>query len=133
MPALWWLIGQTANLLQCITFAYYCGLFLVGLPIFLPQIVMFLAAACAGWAAWSADVQQLLTHLFCATRSCWAAWAPSIQSVPMRVLPDFDGPWFAEFRRMIGGENPNDLRGISEASVGGIRYVVKNILDVGRR
>jgi hypothetical protein len=34
---------------------------------------------------------------------------------------------------MIGGENPNDLRGISEASVEGIRYVVKNILDVGRR
>jgi hypothetical protein len=51
----------------------------------------------------------------------------------MRVLPDFDGPWFAEFRRTIGGENPNGLRDISEASVEGIRYVVKNILDVGRR
>jgi hypothetical protein len=75
MPALWWLIGQTANLLQCITFAYYCGLFLVGLPIFLPRIGAFLTAARSGWAVWSADVQRWFTRLFSAAHTDCAAWS----------------------------------------------------------
>jgi hypothetical protein len=75
MPALWWLIGQTANLLQCATFAYYCIVFLVGLPIFLPQIITFLTAACSGWAAWSADACRWFTHLFSAAHTDCAAWS----------------------------------------------------------
>jgi len=79
MPAPWWLVGQIASLLQCITFAYYCGMFLIGLPIFLPRLCEFLSAARIGWAEWLASAQCGIDHLLSPTRTIWAKWSTIAQ------------------------------------------------------
>lgn len=154
MLALWWLIGQSANLLQCATFAYYCIVFLVGLPIFLPQIITFLTAARSGWAAWFADAQRWFTRLFSAAhtdctawsadahqwfsrpfsvvRANWVAWLTATQRAPTEVLPGNYPLRFAGCRQLFGGGHFNGLRSIGQASVEGINYCFEKICGIGR-
>ena len=62
--ALWWLVGQVANLSQCTTLAYRLVVFLIGLPKYLQRMYAFISDAREGWTKWYANTMKWFGNIF---------------------------------------------------------------------
>jgi hypothetical protein len=62
--AFWWLVGQVANLSQCVTLAYRLVVFLIGLPNYLQRMHAFISDARDSWTNWYANTKEWFGNIF---------------------------------------------------------------------
>lgn len=62
--ALWWLVGQVANLSQCAMLAHRLVVFLVELPKYLQRMDAFISDARDSWTKWYANTKKWFGNIF---------------------------------------------------------------------
>ena len=70
MPVFWVLVGNVADLSQCVTSAYKLVVFLIRCPIFVRRMRNFFFETRKDWTAWYTKTQKWFDNIFSADPDC---------------------------------------------------------------